>query len=131
MSINDELLLDRAKVVRKRAHAPYSGFLVGAALLDNNGNVQVGCNVENAAYPEGVCAEPVAIGSMVASGGTKIGRIAVVGGHDDLIACKPCGGCRQRISEFADENTRIVSLDDDGALVEDSIDDLLPGPFSL
>ncbi len=131
MSINDELLLDRAKAVRDRAYAPYSGFLVGAAVLDNNGQVHVGSNVESAAYPQGSCAEQNAIGAMVAAGGTSIRRIVVVGGREDLVACPPCGGCRQRISEFADAAMRIVSLDDNGEMIEHTIDELLPLSFSL
>lgn len=131
MSIDDKQLLDQAKAVRKRAHAPYSGFLVGSAVLDNNGHVHVGCNVENAAYPVGSCAEQNAIGAMLAAGGTSIRRIVVVGGRDDLVACPPCGGCRQRISEFADVDTRIVSLDDHGDMIEHTIDELLPLSFSL
>ncbi|MDH3645852.1 MAG: cytidine deaminase [Gammaproteobacteria bacterium] len=128
---DDRQLLTLAQQVRQRAHAPYSGFLVGAALVDDKGNIHVGCNVENAAYPEGSCAEPNAIGAMIASGGTRIVRILVVGGIGDLIACTPCGGCRQHISEFADDKTRIVSLDNDGELVEHTIEQLLPGSFSL
>ena len=131
MTTNNDQLLDRAKAARQRAYAPYSGFFVGAAVLDNNGDVHVGCNVENAAYPQGSCAEHNAIGAMVAAGGTRIERIVVVGGRDSLVACAPCGGCRQRISEFADSATRIVSLDDDGALIEHTIDELLPLSFSL
>ena len=75
----EQTLVDAAKVVRANAHAPYSGFHVGAALLDENGMMHIGCNVENAAYPEGICAEANAIGSMVAAGGKRIVAIASIG----------------------------------------------------
>jgi len=131
MAIDDNLLLERAKAVREFAYAPYSRFRVGAAVLDERGNVHVGCNVENAAYPEGSCAEPSAIGAMIAAGGTRIVRLLVVGGTEALAACTPCGGCRQRISEFADDNTVIVLLNDDEQLIEYSIEELLPDAFSF
>ena len=70
--------------------------------------MHIGCNVENAAYPEGNCAETSAIAAMIAAGGKKIVTIAVAGGEDDPRACSPCGGCRQRIAEFADDTTRII-----------------------
>lgn len=131
MTVNEDELLDRAKQARRHAHAPYSGYRVGAAVLDSDGNVHTGCNVENAAYPEGICAETNAIGSMVAAGGTKIARIVIVGGRDGLDACAPCGGCRQRIREFADDDTVIAVLGAGGGLERFTIRDLLPGPFRL
>ena len=131
MPDNDDQLIKAAKKVREQAHAPYSGFLVGAALQDEHGNVYLGCNVENASFPEGNCAETSAIGAMVAAGGRKIDTIAVVGGHTQLEDCTPCGGCRQRIREFADDNTRIIALDASGEFVEYSIEDLLPKSFQL
>ncbi|MCG8505616.1 MAG: cytidine deaminase, partial [Sphingomonadales bacterium] len=87
MTVNEDELLDLAKEVRSRAYAPFSGYRVGAAILDGDGNVHSGCNVENAAYPEGICAETNAIGSMVAAGGKRIARIVIVGGRDGLEAC--------------------------------------------
>ncbi len=129
MSGNDQHLFDRAKDVRKRAYAPYSRFLVGAAILDDQGQVHVGCNVENAAFPQGACAEAGAIAAMVAGGGRKIDRIAVVGGPDRLIMTTPCGGCRQRIAEFATAETRILIMDETGAVQAFSIADLLPHGF--
>jgi cytidine deaminase len=98
-------LFDAARAVRARAHAPYSRFRVGAALIDETGAMHVGCNVENAAYPEGVCAETAAIAAMVAAGGKRIRAIAVIGSGPAMTT--PCGGCRQRIREFADSDTRI------------------------
>ncbi len=134
---SDKALLDAAKDVRLRAHAPFSDYRVGAAVLDENGSVYVGCNVENASYPEGICAETNAIGSMVAAGGQRIIAIAIVGGvaeHSsnsrfaDIDLCTPCGGCRQRILEFADAATRILMQGKDG-VVEAGIEELLPRSF--
>lgn len=124
-------LIDAAKKVRRNAHAPYSGYHVGAALMDDAGHVHSGCNVENAAFPEGVCAEANAIGAMIASGGKNIVAIAAVGGKDEIEACTPCGGCRQKIVEFADENTRVLLIGDDGGIESYSIDELLPSSFRL
>ncbi len=129
--MTDEELLDAARVVREKAYCPYSDFHVGAALLDENGDVHVGCNVENAAYPQGSCAEAGAIGAMVAAGGTRIVTIAVAGGGEKTRACTPCGGCRQRIHEFADDNTRIIVKDDDETWHTYTMADLLPSSFHL
>ncbi len=131
MPVDDRALFEEAKAVRARAHAPYSNYFVGAAVLDENGQIHIGCNVENAAYPEGICAEANAIGSMVASGGTRIVCIAAVGGGEDLEACTPCGGCRQRIREFADENTRVILFGQDGQLECHTAGELLPAPFPV
>ena len=130
-TIDEQALIDAAKKVRLHAHAPYSGYRVGAALLDENGQVHSGCNVENAAFPEGVCAEANAIGSMVTAGGKKIVAIAAVGGKDEIVACTPCGGCRQKILEFADGDTRILLIGDSGDIEDYSIEDLLPASFRL
>jgi cytidine deaminase len=131
MTVDEQHLIDAAKEVRPNAHAPYSGYRVGAALLDDTGTLHTGCNVENAAFPEGTCAEANAIGSMVAAGGKRIVAIAAVGGSDEIEACTPCGGCRQSILEFADENTRIILLDDGNRIDSYSIDELLPAGFRL
>jgi cytidine deaminase len=120
--------MERAKAMRERAHAPYSTYYVGAAILDENGEVHVGCNVENSSYPLGACAEAGAIGAMVAAGGKRIAKIAVAGGGIDLEVCTPCGGCRQRILEFSSDSTEILSLDEFGRIVTHSIADLLPAP---
>lgn len=139
----DEQLLAAAADVRRHAHAPYSGYGVGVAVLDENGTIHTGCNVENASYPEGICAEANAIGTMVSSGGRRILTIAVVGGAETAggsgphsgsfgaSACTPCGGCRQRILEFADDQTRILMLDARGETQCCGIDDLLPNSFRL
>ena len=137
---DDEKVLDAAYAVRPNAHAPYSNYHVGAALIDENGRMHVGCNVENSSYPEGTCAEANAIAAMVAQGGKTIDTIVIVGAAGDVgIAagggkvdtCTPCGGCRQRILEFSDENTRIVLLDSEGKSSRYSIDELLPAAFRV
>lgn len=131
MTIDEQQLINAAKEVRPNAHAPYSGYRVGAALVDDTGAMHTGCNVENAAFPEGTCAEANAIGSMVAAGGKRIVAIAAVGGSDDIEACTPCGGCRQSILEFADENTRIILIGDGNQVDSYTIDELLPAAFRL
>ncbi|MEM8683453.1 MAG: cytidine deaminase [Pseudomonadota bacterium] len=116
---------------RGDAYCPYSHFSVGAALVDETGHVHIGCNVENSAYPEGTCAEAGAIASMIASGARRIRRIVVAGGHDEIETCTPCGGCRQKIAEFGDDETVIVLVDGDGETTEFSVDELLPLGFRL
>jgi len=129
--VDDEQLIEEAKEARDNAHAPYSNYFVGAAIVDDQGAVHVGCNVENAAYPEGNCAEANAIGAMIAAGGKKISVIAAVGGSDSLEFCTPCGGCRQSILEFSDKDTRIILIDEDGEIQKFSIDELLQHAFRL
>ena len=99
-------LLEAAQAVRERAHAPYSGFKVGAALRDDAGRVHTGCNVENAAYPEGTCAEAGAIAAMVAAGGSAIAAICVIA--DAQRPVPPCGGCRQKLAEFAQPDAPVT-----------------------
>ncbi|HEX9852986.1 MAG TPA: cytidine deaminase [Woeseiaceae bacterium] len=127
----DEVLIEAARNVRDKAYARYSGYRVGAAIEDDKGNIHVGCNVENAAFPEGSCAEANAIGAMVAAGGQTIRKIAVAGGRDTTEACTPCGGCRQRICEFSGADTVIILQADDGKPVHYDIDTLLPRSFVL
>jgi len=131
MTIANEDLINAAREARQSAYARYSGYSVGAALVDDRGHLHVGCNIENAAYPLGSCAEAGAIAAMVQQGGKKITRIAVVGGASEIGPCTPCGGCRQRIHEFADAETVILAIDDSGDWQEYSIDDLLPASFHL
>lgn len=130
-SETDVRLMERALAVRRSAFAPYSGFRVGAAVLDERGQVHVGCNVENASYPLGSCAETAAIAAMIAAGGKKIRAIAVAGGRDDIVTCTPCGGCRQRIAEFADTATRVLVQDEASRLKSYPIGELLPESFRL
>ena len=122
----DELVA-AAIEIRARAYAPYSKFLVGAAILDERGQIHRGVNVENAAYPQGQCAEATAIGAMLTSGARQIVAIAIAGPGPDL--CTPCGGCRQRIREFAVPETRILVADPSGLRKVFMLDDLLPASF--
>jgi len=131
MTVDEQALIDAAVEVRGNAHAPYSHYKVGAAVMDERGNIHTGCNVENAAFPEGTCAEANAIGSMVTAGGKRIVAIAAVGGTDDIEACTPCGGCRQCILEFADENTRVILIGAGNSIDCYTIDELLPASFRL
>lgn len=130
-SISDRELLQLALDVRKNAYAPYSNYWVGAAILDEHQQVHSACNVENAAFPLSTCAEASAIGAMVASGSKIIRVIVIVGGVTGAERCTPCGGCRQRIFEFSDENTRILLLNEAGDLDAYSIEELLPASFKL
>ena len=121
-------LYDEACKVRLRAYVPYSGFHVGAALRTPDGAVFVGCNVENAAYPEGTCAEAGAIAAMVAGGGARIAELVVVA--DSPQPVPPCGGCRQKIAEFAGPDVQITMANLSGARLTVSVADLLPGAFT-
>lgn len=122
-------LLEAAKTVRERAHAPYSRFQVGAAIRSSAGNVYTGCNVENASYPEGWCAETSAIAQMIAAGDTEISEVVVVAGGDRL--CTPCGGCRQRLAEFSGPDTIIHAAGLQGIEKSFTMRDLLPEAFTL
>ncbi|MBN2752515.1 MAG: cytidine deaminase [Rhodospirillaceae bacterium] len=122
-------LIAAACAVRERAYAPYSRFPVGAAVRAEDGSVFVGCNVENAASPEGLCAEAAAIAAMVATGRQKLIAVAVVGG-DATRPCLPCGGCRQKMQEFAAPGTVVVVADGNGRILyEGLLSRLLPMPF--
>ena len=123
----DKALFEAAEAVRARAYAPYSKFQVGAAILADDGQIYAGCNVENAAYPVGNCAEPSAIAAMLAGGGMRIRRIYVTG--PGTLPVTPCGGCRQRIREFADPGVEIVSHGVDGTPLVQTLDQLLPHSF--
>lgn len=121
-------LIKAALAARARAHAPYSRFAVGAALRTAEGALHAGCNVENAAYPQGTCAEAGAIAAMVLAGGRRIAEIVVAGGGD--LPCTPCGGCRQRIREFGTPGTAIRMVDATGRLLlESTLAELLPHGF--
>ena len=120
-------LFEQACEVRENAHAPYSGFKVGAALRSSSGKTFVGCNVENAAYPEGTCAEAGAIAAMVAAGESRIEEICIVAGTTSPVS--PCGGCRQKISEFSKPDTVVVLANPNGETVRKSAGELLPDSF--
>jgi len=129
--MDEQDLIDRALAVRQNAYAKYSNYRVGSALLDDRGKLFAGCNVENAAYPEGTCAEANAIAAMIADGGTSIQTIVIAGGHDDIEDCTPCGGCRQKINEFATPGTRVLLLRPGGHTRSFTVDELLPRSFHL
>jgi homotetrameric cytidine deaminase len=122
-----EALLAAADEVMHTAHAPYSQFRVGAALRTPSGAVHVGANVENVAYPQGQCAEASAIGALIAAGDREISAIAVVA--EKLDVCPPCGGCRQRLSEFASADTPVYLGRPGGPLHATTIGELLPLAF--
>lgn len=131
MALTDQQLINAAREAREKAYCRYSKYSVGAAIVDEDGRLHVGCNVENAAYNLGNCAEAAAIAAMVQAGGKRIRRIAVAGGYSDIGPCTPCGGCRQRINEFADEDTVIIVIDDSNEWQEYAVDQLLPASFHL
>lgn len=108
--MTDKELVLKAVKVMDNAYAPYSEFKVGAAIFTEEGKVFGGCNIENASYPAGICAERAAIGSAVSSGTKKFIKIAIVGGKNGKITdfCPPCGICRQVLSEFCDEDFEIL-----------------------
>lgn len=120
-------LIQQAQDVQKQAHAPYSGFHVGAAILTRSGQIVCGCNVENAAYPLGQCAEASAIGTMVAAGSKTIAAIAIASPNESF--CFPCGGCRQKIAEFADDETPIILVTAKGKISKHTVGELLPHAF--
>lgn len=122
-----DTLFAAARAVQARAHAPYSRFHVGAALRDEAGAVHAGCNVENAAYPVGTCAEAGAIAAMIAAGGRRIAAILVLGDGAALVT--PCGACRQRIREFAGPDTPIHVAGPEGVRRTFTLDELLPASF--
>ena len=121
-------LLDAATRVRERAYAPYSHFKVGAAIRSVEGNLHVGCNVENVAYPEGTCAEAGAIAAMIAAGDTRIVEICVIADSPEPVP--PCGGCRQKIAEFAAQEVVVTLCTTDGKSKQMTVAALLPGVFT-
>ena len=112
---------------RNKAYAPYSEFMVGAALLSSNDKMFCGCNVENASYPCGTCAEAGAISAMIAAGEQKIKEILIVADTPRIL---PCGNCLQKIAEFADIVTLIHSADINGNIKTFKLSELLPQSFS-
>ena len=122
-------LYDAACKVRENAYTPYSNFKVGAALRSGSGAVFVGCNVENVAYPEGTCAEAGAIAAMVAAGEKKITEMVVVA--DSPTPVPPCGGCRQKIAEFAALDVQVTMVSLKGTRQVVTVAELLPGAFGI
>jgi cytidine deaminase len=121
-------LFEAARAVQARAHAPYSRFPVGAAVRAGSGRVFVGCNVENASFPEGTCAEANAIGAMVAAGEREIVEVLTVADGEDLVTC--CGGCRQRIREFAGPDVSVHAAGPEGVRRTFTVAELLPASFT-
>ncbi|HWH82776.1 MAG TPA: cytidine deaminase [Burkholderiaceae bacterium] len=120
-------LLGAAREAQTHAYARYSNFAVGAALLDDQGRIHAGCNVENAAYPQGVCAEAGAISAMVLAGSTRIRAVAVVGSGAALVT--PCGGCRQKLREFGAADVPVLIGDADTLRATFTLGALLPESF--
>ncbi len=120
-------LLQAARAARLKAYAPYSKFLVGAAVLDDQGRIHAGCNVENAAYPEGVCAEGGALSAMVLAGSTRAQAVLVVGTGGAW--CTPCGGCRQKLREFCTPETPILTASEEALGPCYTLAQLLPDSF--
>ena len=120
-------LLAAARAVRENAHAPYSKFKVGAAVRTKSGAIYAGCNVENVAYPEGTCAEAGAIAAMAAAGEYDIVEVAVIADSPEPVPC--CGGCRQKLAEFAARDVTVTLATTDGKMLGTTVGDLLPGAF--
>lgn len=120
-------LIAAARAAREKAHAPYSRFAVGAAVLDEQGRIHAGCNVENAAYPQGWCAEASALAAMVMAGGKQVQAAAVFAVAPQPVT--PCGGCRQKLREFAADTCPVWAADDSGVRGTYTLGGLLPHSF--
>ncbi|NLB73185.1 MAG: cytidine deaminase [Firmicutes bacterium] len=125
--MEDKDLITHAREAREHAYAPYSRFKVGAALLGRSGRVYTGCNVENASYPAGTCAERCAVGKAVSEGEKEFVAIAVIG--DSLGPCAPCGICRQVLCEF-NPDMRVIMTNLEGDTLALVASELLPGAFT-
>lgn len=121
-------LFDAASRARENAHAPYSGFKVGAAIRCRDGRVFAGCNVENVALPQGTCAEAGAVAAMVAAGERDIAEVLVLADAPDPVP--PCGGCRQKLAEFAGPETPVILAGPGGERARTTLGALLPGAFT-
>lgn len=124
-----QALLDAARLAQRKAYAPYSDYPVGAAVLDEQGRVHAGCNVENAAYPEGLCAEATALSAMVLAGGRQARAVLVVGSGGDGSWITPCGGCRQKLREFGAPDLIIQSANELALGPRHTLAQLLPESF--
>ena len=120
-------MIDLARDAMNRAYAPYSGFQVGAVVRGANGGLFAGCNVENAASPQGCCAEAAAVAAMVLAGENRIAEVLVMGRGEQLVS--PCGGCRQRIREFADDSAPVHICGEEGLRKTLTLGELLPLSF--
>lgn len=126
---NYDILIEKAKEVSENAYAPYSHFKVGACVLAESGKMYTGCNFENSSYGLTICAERNAIGTAIANGEKKIKAIAIYSPNKD--DCPPCGACRQVINEFRSDDGVDVITEYGGHTVSHTIDELLPGGFTL
>lgn len=126
MTTPKDLFIAAAEIMEK-AYAPYSKFSVGAAVRSQSGKIYSGCNVENAAYPQGWCAEASALAAMVGAGERRVMEVLVIAKGKDLIT--PCGGCRQKLREFAAKDTPIHLCGPEGLRRTVTLDDLLPLAF--
>jgi cytidine deaminase len=127
MAAGIEPMLEAARRALANAHAPYSRFRVGACLRAASGRLHAGCNVENAAYPVGQCAEATAIGAMIAAGDREIAEIVVATEGAEL--CPPCGRCRQQLAEFAGPGTPVHLCGPEGVRLTTTLGELLPLAF--
>ena len=121
-------LFEAARAAMSFAHAPYSKFPVGAAIRAEDGKIYAGSNIENLSFPQGWCAEPTAISHMIMAGNKKIIEMAVIA--EKLPLCPPCGGCRQKIAEFATAKTPIYLCDETGVKKTMTMEELLPHSFA-
>lgn len=131
-------LIAAARAARQAAYAKYSNYRVGAAVLADDGKIYAGCNVENAAYPQGTCAEAGAIAAMALAGARTIKAVAVAGGKSDLQPetdpwdlTSPCGGCRQRLAEFSAGSVPVFIVTPHEEMLETTVGDLLPHAFNM
>ncbi len=129
MNTTTNKLFQLALQAYNNAYAPYSKFLVGAAILSTNGNYFYGCNVENISYPCGSCAEQSAISAMIAYGDQNIAEILIIADSSELIT--PCGACCQRIKEFSTPDTIITCCNLQGTQKQYTINQLLPNGFAI
>jgi cytidine deaminase len=126
-----QALLNAARAAQQTAYAPYSNYKVGAAVLDDQGRIHAGCNVENAAYPQGQCAEASALAAMVLAGSTRVEAVLVLGSGGDSTGgwITPCGGCRQKLREFGAPDMPIISANTHDIGPSRSLAQLLPESF--
>lgn len=120
-------LFDAAWGAMRKTHSPYSKFPVGASLRTEDGRIHSGCNIEIASYPEGWCAETTMLGHYVMGGGGGIAEICVVA--EKMASCTPCGGCRQRLAEFAGPKTKLYLCDQTGIIEAMTLEDIFPRGF--
>lgn len=121
-------LFEAARAAMRLSHSPYSKFPVGAAIRSADGRIHAGCNIENVSFPLGQCAEATAIGQMIMAGGREIMEVAVIA--EKLDVCAPCGGCRQKLAEFAGPDVRVWLCDATGPQKAVTMAELLPLAFA-